>query len=70
MKNMRGTQPGRPAENDTPRPNLLVLVVVLVLLLASRERKAGSAGNDASRGKKKSMKRLKAAFSIALRPLK
>ena len=42
---MRGIQSGRLAENDTPRPNLLVLLLVLVLL-ASRERKAGSAGKN------------------------
>ena len=39
--------PGRPDENDTPSPNLLVVVVVLVMLvlvLASREWKAGYAG--------------------------
>ena len=40
--------PGRPDENDTPSSNLLVLVllVLLVLVLASREWKAGSAGNN------------------------
>ena len=36
--------PGRPEENDTPSPNLLVVLVV-VLVLASREWKAGSVGN-------------------------
>ena len=49
MKHMRRTQSGRPAENDTPRTNLLL--VVLVLLLAPREWKAGSAGNYAQRMK-------------------
>ena len=34
--------PGRPDENDTPSSNLLV---VLLVLLASRDWKAGSAGN-------------------------
>ena len=38
----------RPDENDTPSSNLLVVVLLLLLvvvLLASREWKAGSAGN-------------------------